>query len=335
MQENLKQELTKLLIATASTDKDVAANAMKQFLALAEEPFRNGIFDGPVLFDKVFTKIDASGDSSPKFPLHFALEDDTDDYMAYVVPYCGAIPQRAVVGDDVKVDTYRIANSIDACLNYIRKARWDVVQGMMEAYQAGFTNKLNVDAGRVLLTAAKARTYKGNPLLVDNTAAAAGTFTFKLVSDMINSMKRAGGGNSTSVNGYRLTDMLISPEAMGDLRNVNLELFTIRRGEVAQDEGMVLNLFGVNFHELYELGVGESLLTYFTGVLSGTLAASNDELVIGLDLTKKRNFVMPVSKELETTEDPMLHRMGKWGVYGDMEVGFGVLDARAVILGQF
>lgn len=329
--------LMKYLKQSVSDDYTEAYNAKQMFCKAAEEPIRKGIFDGPVLFDTVFTKISTPDDPSPRFPIHFVTPGTENEFAAYTVPNCGAIPYRTVSGEDVFIHTYRVANSIDACKHYIRRARWDVVESMMEAYKAGFTYKLNKDAGHVLMMAGKER-----GIVVADGQASQGQFTLRLVNLLITAMARNGGGNSTSMGGFKLTDLLISLEAMDDVRSWNTDqIDEYTRREIYVNNGIITMPGGVKLRVLYELGVGQELQEFAENDLSITMPTNGDpshtdvELCIGLDLSKPRTFVMPVSQEMTMSQDPTLDRMGRWGVYGDMEIGFGVLDARAVLLGSY
>ena len=78
------------------------------------------------------------------------------------------------------------------------------------------------------------------------------------------------------------------------------------------------------------------VLICFTDMTGGSLAASDEELVIGLDLSQPdKSFIHPVSQEIEITEDENLHRHGLVGFYGSMEGGWAVLDVRYVLAGSF
>lgn len=331
-EKELKELLLPLLRASASDDINEASAATKKFITVAEEAIKEGVFDGSTMLDQVFNKYDTQGDMSPRFPTHFVTPGTETEFAAYTLNKCGMIPYRTVASDDIVLHSYRIGNSIDACRHHIKNARFDVVRDMMDVYMAGFKLKLQVDAGHTLMAAGI-----GRAIVETNAAATNGVFSFGLLSKMITSMKRNGGGNSTSVAGYRLTDLLFSPEAMGDLRDLNIDNWTVNRYQAVQDQGVVYNLFGVNFHELFELGQGATLQDYAVNTLGYSMAGGDLELCIGLDLTPKgrKNYVMPVTQEVVTKEDPYLDRMGRWGVYGDMWVSFGVLDNRGIILGSF
>ena len=152
-------------------------------------------------------------------------------------------------------------------------------------------------------------------------------------------MRRNSGGNSASVGRGRLTDIYVSPEALEDVRNWGLDQVdeVTRREIYAAPEGgaPITRIFGVNMHDLDELGEGQEYQTFFTSSLSGNLQGSDVELVVGLDQSTSDSFVMPVKQQLQVFEDPALHRQQRAGYYGFAELGFGVLDNRRIILGSF
>ena len=148
-------------------------------------------------------------------------------------------------------------------------------------------------------------------------------------------MRRNGGGNSSSINRGQLTDLYISPEAEEDIRNFGVdELDEVSRREViTQEGGLLARMFGVNLHVLDELGDGQEYNDYYLGDLSGTLPAGKQEIVVGLDLTNRDSFVMPVRQGVQIWEDPTLHRQRRAGMYGWAEQGFAALDTRRTLLG--
>ena len=114
-------------------------------------------------------------------------------------------------------------------------------------------------------------------------------------------------------------------------------LFRSRREIYTAAEGgaPITRIFGVNLHDMDELGEGQEYQDFFTSELSGAVQGSDTELVVGLDQSSNDSFVMPVKAQLEIFEDPTLHRQQRAGYYGFAEIGFGVLDNRRVILGSF
>jgi len=143
------------------------------------------------------------------YPLDFYQPGNEDNFTAYTLPNEGTIPQRHISGDVVTVQTYDVGNSIDWVLKYRREARWNVVARALEVMEAGFVKKLNRDGWHVIIAAGLGRGFIG----YDN-AAAAGQFTKRLISVLKTLMRRNAGGNTSSTNGGRLTDLYISPDAL-------------------------------------------------------------------------------------------------------------------------
>jgi hypothetical protein len=231
------------------------------------------------------------------------------------------------------VPTYDIANAIDYLLKYARDARWDIVGRAMEVLENGFVKKMNDDGWHTLLAAGVDRN-----IVVYDADAGAGQFTKRLVSLMKTVMRRNGGGNSTSTNRAQLTDLYISPEALEDIRNWGLDQvdeITRREIYVANDgAGALTRVFGVNLHDLDELGEGQEYQLYYQNVLGGGFPVGDVELVVGLDQSKRDAFIMPVREQVQIFEDEALHRQKRAGYYGWAEQGFAVLDNRRVILGS-
>jgi hypothetical protein len=193
----------------------------------------------------------------------------------------------------------------------------------------GFVQKINDDAWQTLLSAGVDRN-----IYVYDADANTAQFTKRLVSLAKTIMRRNGGGNSSSSDRGRLTDIFLSPEAMEDIRNWGVDQvdeMTRREIYVAAD-GAINRVFSVNLHDLDELGEGQSYQLYYANQLAGTLAAGDTEIAVGLDLSKNDSFVMPIREGLQIFEDETLHRQKRMGWYGWQEHGFAVLDNRRVLI---
>ena len=151
-------------------------------------------------------------------------------------------------------------------------------------------------------------------------------------------MGRIGGGNTASIYRGRLTDIYLSPEGLEDIRNWGVDQVdeVTRREIYTAGEGGITRIFGVNLHDLDELGQGQEYQEFFDSDLSGSLGPSSDvELVIGLDLQSNDSFLMPMKQQVQVFEDDTLHRHQKAGMYGWAELGFAVLDNRRVLAASF
>jgi hypothetical protein len=323
-------ELSDLLKRSGSAQREVALAANAEFAKALELPLRQGILNGDVL-NGIFEPIRLDQSATPEFPLDFLAPGTEKDFVAYTIPNHGYIPERHVEGDYVMVPTYDIGASIDYLLKYARDARWDVVGRAMEVLEASFVKKMNDDGWHTLLAAGVDRN-----IVVYDSDANASQFTKRLVSLMKTVMRRNGGGNSTSNNRGMLTDLYVSPEAMEDIRNWGVDQVdeVTRREIYTAADGALNRVFGVNLHDLDELGVGQEYQLFYTSTLSGSLPANDTEVVVGLDLRKNDSFVMPIRQEVQIFEDDTLHRQKRAGFYGWAEQGFAVLDNRRVLLGS-
>jgi len=323
------ERLNKLLRASGSMRKEEALTATAELAKAIELPLRQGVLDGDIL-DGIFEPIRLEQSATSEFPLDFLSPGTEKDFVAYTIPNHGYIPQRNVEGDYVMVPTYDIGASIDWNLKYARDARWDVVGRAMEVLEAQFVKKMNDDGWHTLITAAVDR----NVIVLDADAAA-GQFTKRLVSLMKTVMRRNGGGNTTSMNRGALTDLYISPEAMEDIRNWNVDQIdetTRREIFIAEGDNAINRIFGVNLHDLDELGEGQEYQLFYANQLSGTMPSGDVELCVGLDLRRNDSFVMPIREEVQVFEDDTLHRQRRAGVYAWSEQGFAALDNRRCLL---
>lgn len=326
-------EFIALLKQSGDGDMNTAQAAQREFAKALELPLRKGVLAGDVL-GNIFETIPVEAGAGTEFPLDLISPGMEGEHVAYTNPGHGRIPERSVEGDYVMIPTYSITSSIDYLLRYAREARWDIVGRAMQVLEAGFVKKMNDDGWHTLLAAGVDRN-----ILVYDGDATAGMFSKRLVSLMQTVMRRNAGGNTGSSNRGRLTDLYVSPEALEDVRNWGLDMVdeVTRREIYTASEGgaPITRIFGVNLHDLDELGEGQEYQEFFKSDLSGALEGSDDELVVGLDQSSNDSFVMPIKQQLEVFEDPTLHRQQRAGYYGFMELGFGVLDNRRILLGSF
>jgi hypothetical protein len=329
---NPSPELTDLLVRSGSLKREESLSANAEFAKALELPLRQSILSGDII-NGIFEPIQLAQSATPEFPLDFLAPGTEKDFVAYTIPNHGYIPERHVEGDYVMVPTFDIGASIDYLLKYARDARWDVVGRAMEVLEASFVKKMNDDGWHTLLAAGVDRN-----IVVFDSDADSGQFTKRLVSLLKTVMRRNGGGNSASTNRGMLTDLYVSPEAVEDIRNWGIDQVdevTRREIYVAGDGSGTLNrVFGVNLHDIDELGEGQEYQLFYENVLNGSLPAGDTELVVGLDLRKRDSFIMPVREQVQIFEDDTLHRQKRAGFYGWAEQGFAVLDNRRVLLGS-
>ena len=307
------EQFIELLKQSGSADRTEALTAQHEIAKALEEPLRQGVLIGDIL-GNIFERMVMEPGTTSEFPLDLLAPGEEDEFVAYTNPGHGRIPERTVEGDYVMVPTYSISASIDWLLRYAREARWDVVGRAMQVLEASFVKKMNDDGWHTVLAAGVDRN-----IMVYDADATAGQFTKRLVSLMKTVMRRNGGGNTGSLVRGKLTDMYLSPEALEDIRNWQVDqIDEITRREIfTAADGGITRLFQVNLHDIDELGESQEYQNFLTSQLSGSLQGSDVELVVGLDLGNRDSFIMPVKQEVQIFED------------------FAVLDNRRVLLGSF
>ena len=279
-----------LVKRSGSVDRVEALDAQRELAVALEQPLRKGVLVGDVL-GGIFEKMPMEPGAAAEFPLDLLSPGTESEHVAYTNPGHGRIPERAVEGDYVMVPTYTVASSIDYLLRYAREARWDVVGRAMQVLEAGFTKKMNDDGWHTLLAAGVDRN-----ILVYDGDAANGQFTKRLISLLKTVMRRNAGGNTGSISRGAMTDLYCSPEAIEDIRNWGIDqVDEVTRREIynSSDDGAPLTrVFGVNLHDIDELGEGQEYQLFYSNQLGGSLNGSDPELVVGLDLSANDSFII-------------------------------------------
>lgn len=345
--KTLSPKAMELLKATGSVDNlNVAYEALYHFVKAQQDVMndailqrsdnkdtaqvRDGVLDGDTVGD-IFTPVPLQPGATATFPLDVLVPGTENEHVAIAIPRHGYIPQRLLEGDEVDVPVFQIGSAVDWNVKYSREYRWDVVSRRFEILRGGFVHKSNNDGWFTIIATGVARN-----LVVFDSDAPTGFLTKRLFSLMQLFMARNGGGNSTSLNRRKLTDVYISPERMEDIRNWNVDQIdevTRREIHVTEGENAINRLFGVNVHVLYELGVGHEYQTLYEDVLGGTLPTGKNEIVVGLDLSRSDVFVRPIKGELELHPDTTNMRSGLVGAFGWLHQGWAVLDSRHVLIG--
>lgn len=320
-----------LFKATYNPGNPQAAFAAAQKFAKAlNVPLRQGMMAGDITYG-IFEEVPFEYGRSLEFPLDFLAPGTEKDFVAYTLPARGILPQQHVEGDYVSVPTYEYGNSIDWNLQYSRDARWDVASRALEVLEAGMVKKKNDDGWHTLLASASDRN-----IVVYDSQANSGQFTKRLLSLAKVIMRRNGGGNSASNNRGKLTDVFLSPELIEDMRNWGIDIVDeVTRREIflADDNSdTVSRIFGVNLHDIDELGEGQEYQNFYTASLGASLATGDLELLVGLDLSKNDSFMNPVRMKPETYPRPSLEEVRRAGFFTLAEHGFCALDSRRSIL---
>lgn len=318
-----------LKLAVHFEKPDLCKAAQRELAKALELPLRQGIFPGNIV-DGIFQQAQYKYGQLIEYPVDCIAPGTEKEYVAFTIPGFGKLPDKFVEGDYVAVPTYEIGAAMSITMRYARDANWDVVGRLMTALEAQIVKKMNDDAWHLLIATAADRN-----IMVYDSNANSGQFTKRLISLAKTVMRRNGGGNSTSINRGKLTDIFISPEGQEDMRNWGLDqIDEVTRREIylADDNSdKVQRVFSVNLHDMDELGEGQEYQNYFLNELGGSLTAGDLELLIGLDLSKNDSFVNPVRAPFSIIENDHAALQRAINYFGIADVGWGCLDNRRTI----
>ena len=286
----------------------------------------------------------------------------------------GGLPTSQVEGvAEMKIATYRLDSAVSWLKRYARRSRLDVVSKAIERMATEVLIKQERNAWAVILRAlAEASTNvmsSGSAVATKHIVASATDNQFVLgdLSALMTTLKRINesfsGHTPVAPWSNGLTDLYLSPEVKAQIRAFawnpintsgadnataaarNQTLPDNVREEIYRGGGMQ-SMFGVNIHEMVELGAGRKYNTLFNSFTSGTTPGHNsgvwqssDEIIVGLD-NSRGSFIRPVAREAESggtfsaLPDDQFNAYGsrveKVGFYGFLEEGRICIDSRAI-----
>ncbi len=276
---------------------------------------------------------------------------------------------------DLYVQTYPIYGEVAMNKNWLRAGNIDYLAANLTRIVQEVLLVQETNAAFVLLNALANARIDGNSAntatnnLTLARAAAAGVFQLDDFNTMMIGYDRttASWVGGTPVNDRRsLTDMLGSPEWMGQIRAIAYQPSNTRQGSVATQGGSSIaapdsvreeifksagipTLFDVNLHKVYEFGtnriyntvfgtaLGSTALpgfgTGFGGGSTSTFQGSTEQIVVGLnsemfDLARLR-MVEDNSEFALVNDDSFSLRSDRIGMFGTLTEGYCSVDGRA------
>lgn len=325
-----KKALINLMKLAGSENLAVAAEAGAEFAVALELPIKEAIFPGD-LYSDLFTIEEYPENADVRYATDLIQPGREQEYVAYAVPRHGAPPERIVEQDYVRVATNRYFDSIEIPIPAMRQGDYNVLKRAMQILHQGAVMIMNNNCFHALTAAGVGRGFS-----VVDTAATAGQFSKTLLTNMQVKMRRATGSNASSVNGFSLGRIYMSPELRATISvfdNTKLDEVT-RREVIMSPEGHIEKLFGTEIKDIVELGAAGQYQIYATTVQQFSFTNSKTELVIGVDLNKRDRLVLPVSKMPSVVDDSAVtRRRNIVSFFFDMNFGVGCLDDRVTFLG--
>ena len=351
-------EQVELIKAMGSRDATVAREATEAFAAFIG-PVVNKVLMQAGTASAVYTDLPYDEDDSPSIPLDLYHDAGEGYVTTWSQTVAGGLPTSTVEGfSEMKIATYRLDAAVSFLKRYARRGRLDVVSKAVEKMSNEVLVKQERNAWAVILKAlVEAKTPGvGSNLGVAGgqikATSAAGSFQLEDLNNLLTLVKRintsyAGG---TTTDTYGLTDLFMSPEGMGQIRELAFNPISANtavnpkevapnsvREEIFRNAGAG-EIFGVTLHQLVELGVGQKYNTLFASLVAanGGTANTAKQILVGVDLTKE-SFIRPVARQAESggtftvlPDDQFVTRSEKTGFYGFLEEGRVCIDGRAV-----
>ena len=366
-------EQVELIKAMGSKDPAVAREASEAFAAFLGPVVRQVLMQANTS-SGIYTDAPYDEDDNPSYPLDLYYNEGANVVQVWSQNMAGGLPTSHVSGlEEMKIATYRLDSAVSMNKRYARKARLDVVSKAVERMANEVLVKQDRNAWAVILKALAEATTDGKTHLITSQSAAGGgapaAFSLQDLNDMIRRLARINesyaGGTPAEAYSKGLTDLYVSPQNMADIRafaynpvggpagtaittNAGAtDLPDQIRSDIYRAAGAG-SIYGVNLHQLLELGESEkyqTLLSTFTGATTyknineagATAVAADDNTIIGID-NSKGAFVRPVARgeggeTFTAVPDDQFYaaRMEKMGFYGFLEEGRVCLDARAIV----
>lgn len=354
---------------TSKADSIAAAEAIA---TVVSQPLLKVIQQAPV-FSNFYSRETYGPDEAPTIPLTPLFDVRAPGYMlVWSASAPGGLATNHMQGaNDLVVQTRNYNGAADVDKKWVRsqQPRLNVISDALTRLAQEVLIKENRDATTVLMASLANSFVDGNNA---NTApanyqivrsATAGVFQLDDFNTMMIKYRRMISswlGGTPGIARPNLTDLCGSPEWMGQLRSIAYQPQNTR-GVPNSDESTALaapdavrndvfnkagipSMFGIDFHEFNELGVGQIynnlFATYATGTYVGnggvgstTFNSASEQVVIGLNLDWFDLVSLTQTDEAGSewsliADDQYPLRSDKIGWYGSKNSGYVSVDNR-------
>ncbi|NDG51987.1 MAG: hypothetical protein EBY39_03025, partial [Flavobacteriia bacterium] len=354
-------EQVELVKAMASSNRDVAYEAQAALARFIAPVLAQVVNQAPTLANK-FQSFSFNSEDNPSFPLDLYYDVTDEDYIyTWSQSLAGGLPTNQVqpTHSEMKFTTYRLDSAISFDKRYASKSRMDVIgKSMTRLAQEIMIKQEATSANLVLGALAEAKTDGVSHIHESSN----GRIMLEDFNKLITLSKRIHkswyGGTPDGGSSRGVTDLLVSPEIVEDLRSlaynpvntsagVKVEKGTgngVTDSTIAATDSMRESLwsnsgigefFGIRLQEFSELGKDQRFNDVFAQMVTAaggksavsSFNTSSDQLVIGLDASVS-SLWRAVATDSETgsemnlaVDDQYSVRQGKIGYYGSLEEG--------------
>jgi len=366
-------EQVALVKAMASHDRNVALEAQAAVATLMG-PVLNEIINNAISIGNLYETKSFDWDDNPSLPLDLFHDITDEDYIeVHSVQSAGGLPYSQVfpAHNELKFSLYSLDAALAFDRKYAAKSRLDVVSKTFTRMAQEVQLKQEKTAFNVLARALIAADTK-----FSSAAAAAGNhaigsttenvFQLDDLNRWITRTKRINAsfstGTPTTGSKVGVTDILVSPEMVEQLRSMSYNPVNVRafpntdestampapeslREKLYSAAGLP-SFYGINVIEILELGVGMRFNAIFGaldtgndivgGGNTGTFDNTADELLLGIDRARG-GLIRPTQRDEWSNSDfsvevdsQFSNRQRKIGFYGSIQEGRVVVEDRAL-----
>lgn len=361
-------EQVELIKACASKDKLIAEEARAAVAELVGPVISEVINNAPTV-SNLYQTLAFSEDDNLSIPLDLFHDVTDEDYIRiHSQSVAGGLSTNELfpAHDELKFKTYTLDSAISLDKKYLRKGRSVDISKVFTRMAQEFLLKQEKTSINQLLGALIAADTKVNGSAAAGNHIISATTTSQLQLDDFNRLitlsKRLWSSYSsgTPVGGATVgvTDLLMSPEMVEELRNMAYNPVNTRPGSLTTSGATAIpatedmrrqlmsqaglpSFFGIGIIEVLEMGINQRYNKIFAALNTAagspvTFTQANDEIVVGIDRSKESLIRPAVREEGVSTEvnvqvdDQFVSRQNKLGWYGKIEEGRIVIEDRVL-----
>lgn len=354
-------EQVELIKAMGSKDRATSWAAMEAFAA-AMGPVIGKVLNQVGTASMIYEDQPFNQDEDFSYPLDLYYGARVDTVKVWSQNMAGGLATSHVSGmQELKVATYQLNSAVELLKKYARKCRLPAVAMALNRMAQEILNKQNMNAWIVLMKALGEASTNGTSHVISATTP--NVFQLDDLNRLITLVSRlnaswTGGTSDESIAG--LTDLIVSPEIMEQVRGMAYQPQNTRQGAITatangtsatavpltdsvrdrifQSAGNS-ELFGVSLTPLLELGDGKVYNALFKRFYGGSFTAASDQVVVGLNLAGESAFIRPIEADADTGATAVVSpddqynvaRAEKIGFYTGLSEGRIVIDSRKIV----
>ena len=365
-----KPEHVELIKSIGSNDFDTSREAMKIFAKLVG-PLIKQVLDETDVIGGLYDTLTV-GEFEPRtIPLDdYHNLDEPDHVRVGYASRPGDLAYSQVTGaDDIAFATYWLRSAIAMTKRYLRAGRISHAENAIRKMINEVRYKNKVQAIQpIMQSVAQSETNDKYHVIRSQAANQLILKDFNRLQTLVSRIVTSGlGGTTSGMEGRGVTDLIMSPEMVEEIRGIAYEPMNTR-GAPNSDESTALaapdgvrsevysaagipTIYGTSITQMNEFGVGQQFNTIFdayAGVLEyeghgGGAAAqfdgANEEVILGINRAVDVNGLLKV--EISDSEsgsafnarpdNQFNDREGKIGFYGEIEQGHMSVEARNMV----